>query len=233
MLLHVLQTHLYWQQATASNGGRQQVAAQDSLNKMDNNEMPTMSCTRLSLTTLTDEVWTLFTQKQQKENTLNQLSDQLTTKESAKPPTTKKKIRSVNFQCPVITKTHHLPMTEEQDMKILFFTEQEMEEIKDDRNATKFTDDVEVLAEGQDWDEASLQSSHSGSNLSIEEGYVVENILSPRSESIKALSILSERNSNPRRKKKHDNNAQDTDKPKIVQGVQIMLREKSNNLYLM
>lgn len=204
-----------------------------------------MSCTRLSLTTLTDEVWTLFTQKQQKENTLNQLSNQLTTKESAKSPTPKKKIRSVNFRYPVITKTHHLPMTEEQDMKNLFFTEQEMKEMEDDRNATKFTDDVEVLAEGQDWDEASLQSSHSGSNLSIEEGYVptkqhlpvkvgaVENSLSPRSKSIKALSILSERNSNPRRKKKHDNNAQDTDKPKIVQGVQIMLREKSNNLYLM
>lgn len=140
-------------------------------------------------------------------------------------------------------------MTEEQDLKNLFFTEQEMKEMEDDRNATKFTDDVEVLAEGQDWDETSLQSSQSGSNLSIEEGYVpskkhlpvklgtVENGLSPRSKSIKALSILSERNNNPRRKKMREvcdeNHVQDTDTPKIVQGVQIMLREKSNDLYLM
>eukprot|EP00986_Skeletonema_menzelii_P017360 scaffold19153_cov80-Skeletonema_menzelii.AAC.15 len=216
---------------------------------MDNNETPTISCTRLSLTTLADEVWTLFTQKQQKENTPNQLSNQSTAKESTKSPTPKKKIRSVNFQYPVITKTHHRPMTEEQDLKNLFFTEQEMKEMEDDRNATKFTDDVEVLAEGQDWDETSLQSSQSGSNLSIEEGYVpskkhlpvklgtVENGLSPRSKSIKALSILSERNNNPRRKKMREvcdeNHVQDTDTPKIVQGVQIMLREKSNDLYLM
>lgn len=212
------------------------------LNMDNDDEIPTMSCTRLSLATLADEVWTLFTQTHQKENIPSQLSNQSTMKE--------KKVRSVNFQYPVITKTHHRPRTEEKDLKKLFYTEQEMKEMQDDRNATKFTDDVELLAEGQDWDELSFQSSASGSYLSIEEGYVppkkplpvkigkVENGLSPRSKSIKALSILSERNSHPRRKSKRRDVCecrvvQNTDKHKIVQGVQIMLREKSNDLYLM
>ena len=217
--------------------------------KMDDDAMvPAPSCTGLSMTSLTDGVWTLFAGKQQNDNTPP-------SKEPEKSPTPKKKTRSVKFQYPVITKTHHRPMTEDEDVENLFFTEEEMEVLEEDRLATKFADDVEVLAEGQSWDAPIFQLSTSGSNLSIEEDYVPtkkplpvkvgevqnENGLSPRSKSIQALSILSERNSNKKRKKRDkkrdacSNPVQEIVKPKIVQGVQIMLREKSstNDMYLM
>lgn len=214
---------------------------------MDEDETPAPSCTGLSLTTLADGVRTLFTPRN---------SNQSVTAEAAKSPSPKEKPRAVNFQHPLITKTHHRPMTEDHDIENLFFTEEEMEELEEDRNATKFADDVEVLAEGESWDVLIPRLSTSGSNLSIEENYVpankpmpvkvgkVQNELSPRTKTIQALSILSERkiakNQKRRRRKNSDvssNNAQDIDivKPKIVQGVHIVLREKSstNDMYMM
>ena len=211
---------------------------------MDEIETPAPSCTGLSLTTLADGVLTLFTPKNS-----NQPEEV-----KSPSPSPKEKTRSVKFQHPVITKTHHRPITEDHDIENLFFTEEEMEELEDDRNATKFADDVEVLAEGESWDAPIPQLSTSGSNLSIEEDYVpakkpmpvtvgtVQNGLSPRSKTIQALSILSERKNakNQRRRRKKnsdvcDNNVQDIAKPKLVQGVHIVLREKSstNDMYLM
>lgn len=225
------------------------IPAQKAILNMDEDETPAPSCTGLSLTNLADGVLTLFTPRN---------SNQSKTEEAAKSPSPKQKTRSVNFHPLLITKTHHRPMTEDHDIGNLFFTESEMEELEDDRNATKFADDVEVLAEGESWDVPIPQLSTSGSNLSIEENYVpankpmpvkvgkVENGLSPRSKTIQALSILSERKKDTkdqrrRRKKNTDacsNNAQDIDivKPKLlVQGVHIVLNEKSstNDMYMM
>ncbi len=223
------------------------IAAQKAIQKMDEDETPAPSCTGLSLTSLADGVLTLFTPRN---------SNQSTTEAAAKLPSPKQKARSVNFHPNLITKTHHRPMTEDHDIENLFFTESEMEELEDDRNATKFADDVEVMAEGDSWDVPITQLSTSGSNLSIEENYVpankpmpvkvgtVENGLSPRSKTIQALSILSERkdpkNQRRRRKKNSDacsNNAQGIGilKPKLVQGVHIVLNEKSstNDMYMM
>lgn len=222
-------------------------AQQKAILNMDKDETPAPSCTALSLTTLADGVLTLFTPRN---------SNQSITQETAKSPSPKEKTRSVNFQHPLITKTHVRPMTEDHDIENLFFTEEEMEELEDDRNATKFADDVEVLADGESWDVLIPQVSTSGSNLSIEENYVpankpmpvkvgtVQNELSPRTKTIQALSILSERrdtkNQKRRLRKNSDdciNNAQGIEivKPKIVQGVHIVLREKSstNDMYMM
>ncbi len=131
----------------------------------DDDEMVARSCTALFLTSLADGVRTLF---KHDTNTLRQHPNESTTKESQKSPSPKKKTRSVKFQYPVITSTHHRPMTEDDDIENLFFTEEEMDELEDDRYNTQFADHVEVLAEGQSWDTPVFQLSTS-SNLSIEE----------------------------------------------------------------
>ena len=215
--------------------------------KMDNendNVMAAPSCTGLSLTTLTDGVQKLFMSKRQNANCI----PSQTSKETAKSPRSEK-TRSVKFQYPIITKTHLRPMTEDQEIENLFFTREEMEVLEDDRTDTKFADDVEVLAEGQQsWDIPVYQLSTS-SNLSIEEDYIpskkplprkvgtVMNSLSPRTKSIQALSILSERSRKPRKKKQtvYNNQELDMNKSKMVKGVQIVLCEKSstNDMYLM
>jgi len=221
----------------------------------DDDEMVARSCTALFLTSLADGVRTLF---KHDTNTLRQHPNESTTKESQKSPSPKKKTRSVKFQYPVITSTHHRPMTEDDDIENLFFTEEEMDELEDDRYNTQFADHVEVLAEGQSWDTPVFQLSTS-SNLSIEEDYVaptkqlpvkvgtVKNVMSPRSNSISARSVPSPRSKrskmlSPRSKSikaltllgqrrwKRDciTHEQSTDKPKkIVEGVQIVLLEKS------
>lgn len=209
----------------------------------DDDVMSAPSCTGLSLTTLTDGVQKLFMRKR---HNVNSIPSQ-TTKETAKSPRSKK-TRSVKFQYPIITKTHIRPMTEDQEIENLFFTREEMDEIEDDRYDTKFADDVEVLVEGQQsWDIPVYQLSTS-SNLSIEEDYIpskkplprqvgtVMNSLSPRSKSMQALTILSERCRKQRKKKQTVYNNQDLNmnKSKMVKGVQIVLCEKSstNDMYL-
>ena len=132
-----------------------------------------------------------------------------------------KKNTTVKFHRQIVTSTHIRPRTEEHEIENLFFTEEELDDLEDDRYNTRIADEIEVLAVGPRWVLPELLPE-SNSNLSIEEGYrptlkptpvevgTIKTVLSPRSRSIQDhLSTLS-----PRRKK-------------IVHQVKIVLCEKS------
>jgi hypothetical protein len=193
---------------------------------MNDDEMAS-NCTGLSLINLADGVRTLFKHKRRHEDTPRWPSREKSS------PRLRENSPSVKFRHPVITSTHHRPMTEDDDIANLFFTEEEMDELEDDRYSTKFVDDVEVFAQGKSWDMPLFQLSTS-SNLSIEEDYVptkkqlpvkvgtVKNV-SPRSKSMQALSRLIPRS----RKRVCIDDEQNIDKLKLVKKVQIVLCEKT------
>lgn len=133
-----------------------------------------------------------------------------------------KKNTTVKFHRQIVTSTHIRPRTEEHDIENLFFTEEEMDDLEDDRYNTRIADEIEVLAVGPRWVMPELLPD-SNSNLSIEEGYrptlkptpvevgMIKTVSSPRSRSIQDhLSSLS-----PRRNRI------------VVDQVQIVLCEKS------
>ncbi|KAL7451847.1 hypothetical protein ACHAWC_003621 [Mediolabrus comicus] len=134
----------------------------------------------------------------------------------------KKKNSTVKFHRQLITSTHVRPRTEEHEIENLFFTEEELDDLEDDRYNTRIADEIEVLAVGPRWVLPDLLPE-SNSNLSIEEGYrptlkpapvevgMIKTVSSPRSRSIQdRLSSLS-----PRKNRI------------VVDQVQIVLCEKS------
>lgn len=134
-----------------------------------------------------------------------------------------KKITTVKFHRQLITSTHIRPRTEEHEIENLFFTEEEMDDLEDDRYNTRIADEIEVLAVGPRWGMPELLPD-SNSNLSIEEGYrptlkptpvevgMIKTVSSPRSRSIQDHL---KRSLSPRRNRI------------VVDQVQIVLCEKS------
>jgi hypothetical protein len=130
---------------------------------------------------------------------------------------------TVKFHRQIVTSTHLRPRTEEHEIESLFFTEEEMNDLENDRYNARIADEIEVLAVGPRWEMPELLPD-SNSNLSIEEGYrptlkpapvevgMIKTVSSPRSRSIqdRLLSSLS-----PRKNRI------------VVDQVQIVLCEKS------
>jgi hypothetical protein len=58
----------------------------------------------------------------------------------------KKKKPSVKFEYPPISSVRECPRHHVEDLPILFFTEEELDQIEDDRECTEIADDVEVVA---------------------------------------------------------------------------------------
>lgn len=130
----------------------------------------------------------------------------------------------VKFHDPPVTSVRLRSRTRTKDIGQLFFSPEELEEIKDDRYDTMMTDDIETLAVGaevHDWCETASGTSSSSvfsasdcddqdsrSGLMLAETY--------------ASNIMFEQAGSFRKR-------ESSGKKQFVRGVQIMLREKSTD----
>jgi hypothetical protein len=116
------------------------------------------------------------------------------------------------------------PRTESDEINLLFFAPEELDEIEDDRFDTRATDDVETLAVGEIRSSTASSAAStfdyddqdSSSALMIEGSGYSKVVRSPKQATSPRQSI------SPR-----NNNMRSSDGKRLIRGVQIMLREKS------
>lgn len=113
--------------------------------------------------------------------------------------------KHVQFQCPIITSMHLRPRTESDDIDKLFFAPEELDQIYYDQRETRVADDVETLVVGTSNDDWEQDVSSPLSRMGC-----MNSVSSPRNEYGVMHSPKSKRS------------------PRFVQGVQILLREKSH-----
>lgn len=150
--------------------------------------------------------------------------------------------KKVHFQYPPITSLRLRPRTQEEEIGKLFFVEDELDQIEDDRIGTEATDDVETLVvEGHNPDDWQMLppacTSSSTISASMDEGDYnsprnASRLASPMSirgdASNKFLTGARPRASPPNAKASSSAaNRNPKSSKRIVQGVQILLREKS------
>lgn len=129
----------------------------------------------------------------------------------------------VKFHNPPVTSVRLRSRTRTKDIDQLFFSPEELDEIKDDRNDTMMTDDIETLAVGEvfDWCESASSTSSSSvfsasdcDDQDSRSGLMLAETL--------ASNVMFDRVGSPRR-------SENVSERKFVRGVQIMLREKSTD----
>lgn len=127
----------------------------------------------------------------------------------------------VKFHNPPVTSVRLRSRTRTKDIDQLFFSPEELDEIKDDRNDTMMTDDIETLAVGEVHDWCDLMSGTSSSSVFSASDCDDQDSRSGLmlAETV-ASNVMFDRTGSPR---KRDIPGQ----RKLVRGVQIMLREKS------
>lgn len=135
-----------------------------------------------------------------------------------------KENHQVQFHYPPITSVRLRPRTESDEINLLFFAPEELDEIEDDRFDTRATDDVETLAVGEIRSSTASSAAStfdyddqdSSSALMIEGSGYSKVVRSPKQATSPRQSI------SPR-----NNNMRSSDGKRLIRGVQIMLREKS------
>lgn len=88
----------------------------------------------------------------------------------------KKRTKLVKFDYPPISSLRECPRTDPEDLPNLFFTEEELDQIEDDRYETRIADDVEIVAISKSKDE------------SLSDGRETDNVLATASKSSDSLS---------------------------------------------
>jgi hypothetical protein len=128
----------------------------------------------------------------------------------------------VKFHNPPVTSVRLRSRTRTKDIDQLFFSPEELDEIKDDRYDTMMTDDIETLAVGEvyDWCDITAGTSSSSSVYSASDCDDQDSRSGLMLAETVASNVMFDRVGSPRKR----------DSPserKFVRGVQIMLREKS------
>mmetsp|Transcript_26590 Transcript_26590/g.45392 ORF Transcript_26590/g.45392 Transcript_26590/m.45392 type:complete len:314 (+) Transcript_26590:129-1070(+) len=149
----------------------------------------------------------------ERERSLMQRATSWSTQESGHDSPSSEQKGNVQFHYPPITSVRLRPRTASSDIKQLFFAPEELDEIEDDRSATRAADDIETLAVGaENWNTVPTCSSILTASYDDQSGLLVagegEN------------NVMFDRVGSPRT----NNSSNDR---RFVRGVQIMLREKS------
>jgi hypothetical protein len=125
--------------------------------------------------------------------------------------------KQVQFQYPPITSIRLRPRTESDEIDKLYFHPDELDQIEDDRSDTKAADDIETLC----------VVANPSDDMDLVPG-VTESMSSPSDElSSTGFSFISRRKSSSTSPSSSSSSSGPKKKKRIVQGVQILLREKS------
>ena len=148
---------------------------------------------------------------------------------------TKKKKKRVKFDYPPIKSLRTCPRADPKDLPNLFFTEAEMEQIEDDRYSTMNTDDVEIVAVSQpNGKESRGDVAKSSKDVSSSERDAPAERRSATNRSPSPSSWRKRFTLSPRKHVQKQKEAEEATMSKqaggekrLVQGVQIYLRERS------
>ena len=134
-----------------------------------------------------------------------------------------KENHQVQFHYPPITSVRLRPRTESDEINLLFFAPEELDEIEDDRLDTRATDDVETLAVGEI---RSSTASSAASTFDYDDQDSSSALMIAGSGYSKVVRSPKQASS-PRQSPSPRNNARSSGGKRLIRGVQIMLREKS------
>jgi hypothetical protein len=136
---------------------------------------------------------------------------------------TSKDNHQVQFQYPPVTSVRLRPRTESDEINLLFFAPEELDEIEDDRFDTRATDDVETLAVGEI---RSSTTSSAASTFDYDDQDSSSALMIAGSGYSKVVRSPKQATS-PRQSVSPRKNERSSGGKRLIRGVQIMLREKS------
>ena len=130
----------------------------------------------------------------------------------------------VKFHNPPVTSVRLRSRTRTKDIDQLFFSPEELDEIKDDRYETMMTDDIETLAVGEvyDWCDTASGTSSSSTVFSASDCDDQDSRSGLMLAETVASNVMFDRAGSPRKR-------ESLGERKFVRGVQILLREKSTD----
>lgn len=167
---------------------------------------------------------------------------------------TSRRKKLVKFDYPPIKSLRQCPRPDPEDLPNLFFTEDELYQIEDDRYCTMSTDDIEIVAVSSNTEETeqskskfktckSPKATSESENTVFESSPVEHNLDSPREQPEPGFKKPRERASTPyRRRYEIDEEEADilaqgqklvkspSSSGRLVKGVQIFLRERSTGV---
>ena len=132
-----------------------------------------------------------------------------------------KENHQVQFHYPPITSVRLRPRTESDEINLLFFAPEELDEIEDDRLDTRATDDVETLAVGE------IRSSTASSAASTFDYDDQDSALMIEGIGYSKVVRSPKQATSPRQSLSPRKNDRSSGGKRLIRGVQIMLREKS------
>ena len=171
---------------------------------------------RLTSWSTMETTGTVFTQVSERDRGL------LALRKRSRPQSSARK-RAVQFDYPIISSLKECPRPDPRDLPKLYFTEEELGQIEDDRESTYTADDVEVVCV------SSSQSTEAEDNSSLSNSKSMTNVRDPSMSSYRTTSKLSKSTNEPSAADptRSPTPPLETGKKRQIKSVQIYLRERS------